>query len=73
MSDLTAFRDHARRMARGGHKPGCDGRCVHTGQRCTTATERTLWGQLADEIDAYMFLDEPAPAEADDDDEGLFA
>lgn len=39
MSDLTRFRDHARRQATAGHgDPG----------------DAALWGQLADEVDAYL-------------------
>ena len=39
MSDLTTFRDHARRMA---------------SASATPASEASLWFQLADEIDAYL-------------------
>lgn len=58
MSDLTAFRDHCRKMAGPPVAPGCP-----------AAAERGLWLQLADEIDAYLagdHQDEPLPVIDDD-------
>jgi hypothetical protein len=43
MSDLTSFRDYCRKMAGPPVAPGCP-----------AATERALWLQMADEIDAYL-------------------
>lgn len=43
MSDLTAFRDHCRKMAGPAVAPGCP-----------AAAARALWLQMAEEIDAYL-------------------
>jgi len=43
VSDLTAFRDHCRKMAGPPVAPGCP-----------AADERALWLRLADEVDAYL-------------------
>lgn len=62
MSDLTVFRDHARKMAaskptdrvnaaRRGHVPYT----VPIGP--LTDAERALWTRLADEVDAYLAAD----------------
>jgi hypothetical protein len=51
VSDLTRFRDHCRKMAGSPTAPGCP-----------AASERALWLQMADEIDAYL----AAPLEAVD-------
>jgi hypothetical protein len=70
MSDLTAFRDHARVMSTATHKPECrawlplnyrghgwkypDPGCPG----CVTQPDRVLWARLADEADAYLARDE---------------
>lgn len=67
MSDLTTFRDHARKMSTADHRPDCsstvDG---HYGPRevkpspdcpppgCMTLVDRELWLRLADEVDSYV-------------------
>lgn len=67
MSDLTAFRDHARTMARAQHRPTCairdparpwlkpmhDPDCAG----CVTDDDRALWARLADETDSYLHRD----------------
>lgn len=45
MSDLTRFRDHARKMAAHGVLP-------------ISADDRALWTRLADEVDAYLARDQ---------------
>ena len=50
MSDLTALRDHCRRMSR----PDDDGQALAPG-------ERALFEQIADEIDAYLHIDTTPP------------
>lgn len=62
MSDLTAFRDHARGMAKAVHRPDCLVRSAPwlkavptagcTG--CVTDDDRALWKRLAAETDAYL-------------------
>jgi hypothetical protein len=62
MSDLTAFRDHARSMANATHRPECMVRAAPwlkakprpgcTG--CVSDDDRALWARLADETDAYL-------------------
>lgn len=76
MSDLTAFRNHARAMSTAEHKPEClidcqDWRGIrsfkmprHGCPGCVTDAERALWARLADEADAYLHRHE---------EEGLFA
>lgn len=68
MSDLTTFRDHARRMATAEHQLECRGeRDQHARQwaplyvwpdpacaGCVTSADRVLWQRLADEADAYL-------------------
>lgn len=70
MSDLTAFRDHARTMSRRTHRPDCplwkkvgefahlcSDSCTHPEPRCpgcVTNADRELWKRLADEVDAYL-------------------
>jgi hypothetical protein len=65
MSELTTFRDHARKMAEAEHKPECpygwaDGSglpdCPCPG--CIPDADRALWARLADEVDAYLSHDE---------------
>ena len=67
MSDLTTFRDHARRMAEAEHKPECKRpRPVYGWATsatppcpgCVTDADRALWRRLADEVDAYLTHDE---------------
>ena len=64
MSDLTAFRDHARAMSTAEHLPTCvrvlsgrywapikpDPECPG----CVTDDDRALWARLADEVDGYL-------------------
>ena len=65
VSDLTVFRDHARKMATADHKPDC--RKPETDVRgwrgrhpdpacagCNSVEDRALFGRLADEVDAYL-------------------
>lgn len=65
MSDLTAFRDHARQMATATHGPECLTR-LHPWLKatprpgchgCVTDDDRALWARLADETDAYLHLE----------------
>lgn len=65
-TELARFRDHCRRMA------AADTRAVNIGTRTRpewaypTDRERELWTRLADEIDAYLTPDDPAPGLAVD-------
>jgi hypothetical protein len=72
VSDLSAFRDHARAMAGAQHKPECRRPLPINGWStsgdpgcpgCVTDADRALWTRLADEADAWL---------ARDDEEGLF-
>ena len=75
MSDLTGFRDHARRMATATHTPDCTTlqptrwggtRTVHpdpTCPGCITDTNRALWVRLADEADNYLDRHQDTPLE----------
>jgi len=71
MSDLSAFRDHARTMSTAEHKGTCQGRREHHNfpdgrlvypdpacPGCVSDADRALWARLADEVDAYLSHDE---------------
>lgn len=74
MSDLTQFRDHARRLSTAEHGDACEAVWhettwygLHETRRekpdphcpgCVTASDRTLWSRLADEVDAYLTDDD---------------
>ena len=73
MSDLTAFRDHARKMAEAEHKPECRGTIEDRWgssrvwpnpecSGCNSAEDREWFRRLADEVDAYL----AAPAVVED-------
>lgn len=68
MSDLTRFRDHARKMAAQPHIVNRDGQGLVVSTFGPTDGERALWTQLADEVDAYLQRnpDEPLPVIDDD-------
>lgn len=62
MSDLTAFRDHCRKMSAAQHLPECvlprSGwwKDIHPHPECpgcVTEGDRETWARLADEVDAY--------------------
>jgi hypothetical protein len=64
VSDLTEFRDHARRMARARHRPDCAVQDPHRPWLkprpspdclgCMPPADQALWSRLADETDAYL-------------------
>ncbi len=65
MSELTVFRDHARKMAVASHVRECgtwtggwQGNGRHRPDpacsECVTESERGLWASLADEVDEYL-------------------
>lgn len=65
MSDLTAFRDHCRKMATAEHKPECKALVETRWQTrtfypnpdcggCNPAADRTLFNRLAGEVDEYL-------------------
>jgi len=56
MSELTTFRDHARRMAEAEHD--CKRIWRDTRGQCQGCADRALWLRLADEVDAYLSHDE---------------
>lgn len=63
MSDLTRFRDHARRMAKAKHRPDCPGLDpsrpylkpdAKVCRGCVSEPDRVLWRRLADEATRYL-------------------
>ena len=63
--DLTTLRDWAQRMADGETMRLPD--TAFTQSRCTVAldSERVLWRQIANEIDAFLSGDDPAFTDPD--------